>query len=235
LALLAVLTALSSCSGEKPEVYQQYWRLDVVAGPEGKGQHERLTLFAQADDADGYEDLAELRLYHRQEEVRWQVGADSWSRVQLTGENWVGSRALQPPDGQLIPRGSYRLVLKDRAGEQAEARVFIDPQIRGLTGGELTEKQLPSPPGEDRDAFYFPFSQGYLILLNAEQQPLRAVPAEMLSTTQGDGAAGEQRWKEEGARFFLLTSYSQRLGFGVERGPYPMTRLGVSAEERAQD
>jgi hypothetical protein len=257
-ALLIVLLG-AGCSGEQPEIYQQQWRLDVVADPSGTRQAERLTLFVLAEDADGYEDLARLTLHHPDQELYWEMDSDTWRRFRFSGENWIGSDALRAPEGERFPRGRYRVIVEDRAGEKSETELFLSPEIRGLSSGPLGEARLPAPPGGaagsaadgggaagERAAgeagIYFPFEQGALVLLDERQRELRAVAMEEAIGAGGvPEAAALDRWRSEGARYVALVSYSPELGYGVERGPYPLERLRhasstlPAAEDRTQE
>ena len=232
----AAAVLLGGCSGEQPRIFQQHWRLDVVAQPDGDNQFERLTLFVQADDADGMEDLAALTVTHPQQELRWSLDAKQWSRVELKGESWFGGRLRAPgnaPEGGTLPRGRYRVVLEDRAGEHAEDTIFIEPAIIGLTKGPLREKMLPSPPAEAGGEVYYPFEEGQLKLLNEEGEAMRVVAPEDADTSITRPTADSlAKWSAEGARTVLILSYGPERGFGVVRGPYSLERLGTIPTEQ---
>jgi hypothetical protein len=202
LVFLAVVM-LASCSGEEPVIYQHHWRLDVVAGPDGRDQFERLTLFVQADDADGFGDLSSITLSHRDQELVWELTPEQWQRMRISGENWVGSRSLMPPSGEPIPRGDYGLTVKDRAGERAEEEIFIDPRIRGLSRGPLGEELLPSPPGKGREpaegsdrGIYYPFGEGQLLLLDEQKRTVRTVSRGEPLLSGQDGAGREENARD---------------------------------------
>jgi len=235
--LVAIAVPLfGGCSGEQPRIYQQHWRLDVVVRPDGTEQFERLTLFVQADDTDGMEDLSVLTLTHPQKELRWSLAAQQWSQVEQTGETWVGGRLRAPgtaPEGGALPRGRYRVLLEDRAGERAEETIFIEPAITGLTKGRLPKKMLPAPPAGEEETLYYPFEEKRLKLLNEAGESMRVVSPENADTSLLRPTTDSlEKWSAEGGRTVLILSYSAERGFGVVRGPYPLERLGTLPREQ---
>jgi hypothetical protein len=89
---------------------------------EGKPE-ERFSFFVMPEDDDGFEDIAELRLYHDREGLSWKLTAEDWVSFEVNGKTWVGSHNIAMPDDEPLPRGQFRAVLADKGGEQS-VRVF---------------------------------------------------------------------------------------------------------------
>ncbi len=88
---------------------------------------ERLSFFAMASDADGVENLSELRLHHELEGLTWTMTEDDWVEATQDEKTWIGSRAIAMPDGDPLPRGLYRAVLVNKAGSEASRSLSFDP------------------------------------------------------------------------------------------------------------
>lgn len=111
LAVLATMIVLS-CSLHAPLINSVSHRL--VVHPDG----ERLSVFAGVSDQDGSADLAWLFVVHDQSELSWTLGAGDWQIQEEGSLLFVGSNGLSAPG--LMPRGRYRVVLVDLAGERDE-------------------------------------------------------------------------------------------------------------------
>jgi hypothetical protein len=146
--LLAVI--LSSCAVNPPGFVSTSHRL-VVHPLDGAGQREeRLSFFASLRDKDGIGDIEYLYILHDESELFWTLTLDNWIRREESDSVWLGSNGLEPGDEGLMPRGRYRAVVVDKAGERDErifnlsAPVTADYALPVLrrTGSQLT---LESP------------------------------------------------------------------------------------------
>lgn len=126
-ALLAVCTALFSCSQAAPRLDSVSLRLVYRAGGGGTGVVERLSFFALVSDEDGILDLDALHLLNDSSQLYWSLSAKDWLKVEKSGETWIGSHSLSMNDGVPFPRGVYRAVLVDKGGERAERTVSFSP------------------------------------------------------------------------------------------------------------
>jgi hypothetical protein len=88
---------------------------------------ERFSFFVIANDEDGIENLADLYLYHDREGLRWRLSEKDWITVQQENSTWIGSRSIAMLDDETLPRGQYRAVLVNKAGEQAARNITFDP------------------------------------------------------------------------------------------------------------
>jgi len=110
--------------------------LVVVATDSDGGKDERLSMFASVSDRDGVDDIEYLYVVHDGEELSWSLTPDHWQRSDEGSSIWIGSNALDAP-GPDIPRGQYRLILVDKAGERTE-RSFV------LNAPETSQYSVPA-------------------------------------------------------------------------------------------
>jgi len=133
---ILAITVTTGCSVATPVIAATGARLVVVAtGPDG-GRDERLSLFASVADGDGVDDLDYLYVVHDGDELCWTMTRDDWQRDDAGAAVWLGANSLDAP-GPTMPRGQYRVVLVDLAGERAE-RVF------SLSAPETSAYDLPA-------------------------------------------------------------------------------------------
>jgi len=125
LPVLAVLSILMfSCSRTEPRITFGYIALVYVQ--ESGGPQERFSFFIIPEDDDGIENLAELFLYHDREQLRWHISSDEWIRYERDGRTWIGTRSLVTGTGETMPRGQFRAVLENLAGERSERNFTFD-------------------------------------------------------------------------------------------------------------
>jgi hypothetical protein len=120
-ALVCFAALLAACSRTEPKITYGTMRMVYYQG-EGKPE-ERFSFFVMPEDDDGFEDIAEVRLYHDLEGLSWKLAAEDWVSFEVNGKTWVGSHSIAMLDDEPLPRGQFRAVLVDKGGEQSE-RVF---------------------------------------------------------------------------------------------------------------
>jgi len=115
----AAAAATAGCSAAPPGIAAVAPRLVLVStDPEG-GRDERLSLFASVSDGDGVADIEYLYVVHDGEELCWSLTPENWRRSDEGAGVWIGANSLDAP-GPAIPRGAYRVIAVDMAGERAE-------------------------------------------------------------------------------------------------------------------
>ncbi len=127
-----------------PEITSIGARLVVVATDPDGGRDERLSLFASVADGDGVDDIDYLYVVHDGDELCWSLTRDDWLRDDSGAAVWLGANSLDAP-GPTVPRGQYRVVLVDRAGERAERPLTLsapetsayDPPAVRLSGDSV--------------------------------------------------------------------------------------------------
>jgi len=121
--MFALLAFVSGCSVSPPEFMSTGAHLLVVATDADGGKDERLSMFASVSDKDGVDDIEYLYIVHDGDELSWSLTREEWQRSDEGSSIWIGSNALDAP-GPVIPRGAYRVILVDKAGERTE-RTFM--------------------------------------------------------------------------------------------------------------
>jgi hypothetical protein len=120
LACLASIACLAgmACAAHAPELGAISHRLIVAALEQGR--EERLSVYAAIGDKDGIADISRIFIIHDESETYWELDATSWSVKEEGSRFFLGSNSLSAPPSAPLPRGSYRLIAYDLAGEQAE-------------------------------------------------------------------------------------------------------------------
>ncbi|MGD9938201.1 MAG: hypothetical protein AB7T74_00205 [Clostridia bacterium] len=145
-----LLCTLASCAVNPPGFVSTSHRLIVLATDGTEKREERLSFFASIGDQDGAADIEYLYVVHDESELAWTLTVDNWVRRDEGDSIWLGSNGLQPGDDGLMPRGRYRAIVVDKAGERDEltfslsapvTKEYPQPAIR-LAGGQLTLDSL---------------------------------------------------------------------------------------------
>lgn len=123
LGLVAALTA-SGCGNTLPEVSAVEWRLETRPAPTGP-DFESLSVFASLRDEDGLDNIGEIWVVSDEATLAWKMTSADWIRVTQGADTWIGASALAPPELGALPRGVYRLVAIDAAGQRAEREFRI--------------------------------------------------------------------------------------------------------------
>ncbi|MDR1279164.1 MAG: hypothetical protein LBK02_10475 [Treponema sp.] len=124
LCILGILLVLPSCSRSEPRI--SYGFISLVYYQEPERPEERFSFFIIPDDDDGIENLADLYLYHDQEQLRWQIRSEDWVSYEQDGQTWIGSRSIAMTGDESLPRGQYRAVLVNKGGERSERLFSFD-------------------------------------------------------------------------------------------------------------
>ncbi|MDR0663231.1 MAG: hypothetical protein LBF80_04020 [Spirochaetaceae bacterium] len=121
LSFFVFFLPFASCSRSAPAIEFSTIALNYIEGD--AGPFPTLSFFVLSNDDDGYEDLAELRLYNDYDGLLWSFTPETWVRHDEAGNTWIGSRRIAMVGGEAFPSGQYRAVLIDKGGERTE-RVF---------------------------------------------------------------------------------------------------------------
>ena len=121
---LCLLLGLFSCTKAEPRI--AFGFITLVYYPGKEKPEERCSFFVLGEDDDGKENLAELYLYHDKDGLRWLISSEDWVEYEENGKNWIGSRSLAMVDDMPLPRGQYRAVLVNKAGEKTERNFTFD-------------------------------------------------------------------------------------------------------------
>jgi hypothetical protein len=124
--LVAAFGLVLACSSAPPRITGLYSTLAVVDNRTLQAKYEQLSVFVQAEDENGFSDLAHLYIINDRADLYWALGPDSWERRGPQGQEWVGSNDIVMPDGSALPRGEYRVVLVDISGARDERTFVLD-------------------------------------------------------------------------------------------------------------
>ncbi|MDR2446690.1 MAG: hypothetical protein LBD58_05310 [Treponema sp.] len=163
---------LAACSRTEPEISYAVMRLAYVQ--ENGVVKERFSFFVLATDEDGMENLDDLYLYHDREGLRWHLSERDWIALQQDGKMWLGSGSIAMIDEEPLPRGLYRAVLVNKAGEEAARNISFDPPV---------EPRFPFPSLSVADGNYVIDSKypvNYLLGYNEEGNYIQTIRAPAL-------------------------------------------------------
>jgi hypothetical protein len=133
LAALALFT--TSCGGKAPEILAVEWRLEQR--PSTAGAYESLSVFASIKDEDGIEDIEKLWVVEDSEELAWPMTSADWTKKTDGADEWIGAAGFARNDYAPIPRGEYRFLAYDAAGERIEKSFSVEGTFPALAAPEL--------------------------------------------------------------------------------------------------
>lgn len=132
--IVILTSAFASCSGADPVIYKLNWILQVRANPLVTGKSvEQLIIHILADDEDGFEELYELYVIHNDSELYWRVTSEEWSEFTANEKTWIGINALQTEGKTYVPRGKYRVLLRDLSGYEDEKTFILSTKMTRYT------------------------------------------------------------------------------------------------------
>ena len=131
-----LLLLLASCSTSPPKIAETFWQLNLVRNPESGATHESLSLFLHVTDENGLSDLDSIYLLSDSDELYWRLDSSNWQHSEKNGELWVGSNSIEMPNRSALPRGKYRVLLSNLAGERVDDSIYVsaDHLNPGKTG-----------------------------------------------------------------------------------------------------
>jgi hypothetical protein len=130
LATLAMAALSAACGGKPPQIAAIEWRIET-----------RPSL----SDEDGAEDIEQIWVLNDRERLAWGFDNATWTKKTEGDAVWIGSAGLTLSDYSKIPKGEYRILVLDRAGERSERDFSVDADHPGtpapvlaLSGGSLS-------------------------------------------------------------------------------------------------
>jgi len=190
LPMLALLlaSALSSCAVHPPGIVSTSHRLVIQAVDAAGQREERLSFFASIRDQDGVGDIEYLYIMHDETELFWTLSLDNWIRRDEGEAVWLGSNGLEPGDDGLMPRGRYRVMVVDKAGER-------DERIFSLSAPQTADYALPvirlSGPQLTLESSY---QVNTLFFLDPADNPVKTVGINP-GTSSLDSLWGDSSWR----------------------------------------
>jgi hypothetical protein len=142
IALLAAMATVS-CGSKPPEVAAVEWRIESRPIDRGAA-YESLSAFGSIKDEDGIDNIVELWVVNDAAALAWKLTSADWTKTSEGGDNWMGGSALATPELAPLPRGGYRLIAIDSAGQRAELPFTV--------AGSFPEKKAPTLSYSAKDA-----------------------------------------------------------------------------------
>lgn len=122
-ALATGLLALA-CGTKPPELPAIEWRIEMQ--PSKQGAYESLSVFANVRDDNGPEDIDELWVVQDEARLAWRLTSANWTKRTEGSDTWIGSAGLALDSYQSLPRGDYRMMAIDAAGDRAERSFKVE-------------------------------------------------------------------------------------------------------------
>jgi hypothetical protein len=145
-AALAAIAAcsLAGCGNKQPQISALEWRLETRPA-NGGPDYESLSVFASIRDEDGLDNIAEIWVVKDDADLAWKITDSDWVKTADGNDTWFGASALASPDLAAMPRGSYRLIAIDGAGQRVEEEFKVAGNFPGtkapepeVSGGKLS-------------------------------------------------------------------------------------------------
>ncbi len=213
----ALTTLLLSCTTHAPEILELFWQINHRYNVDTDTYAEELAFFVHASDEDGEDDFASVTLLNDSTEFYWILQPEAWERPDIPDETWIGHSAIRMYRSEPFPRGAYRVVLTDRAGDRAESTIFISSSV---ASPEDTEYAALTVVGEEvrisgtNDRWTLWFYDGAGTVVSIVSTTSRVVPLRsVLTRAELDRVTGAS-----------VYYYDDERGIGVVSGVYPIKK-----------
>lgn len=219
--LLAVFASLglTACSNSTPELRQVFSQVNDLWVPASSQWQERLSVFVLPTNADGLEEIAEFRLIHENAKLAWTFTPATWTKVERTGELWLGANNLQMPETE-VPTGTWLAEVVTRAGLAASATFAVPPPL--ITGRVPVRPPVKLVVPASRTGLYQleGFPPDLVIWAYAED----GKPLAQKTTTdpQFSLASLANGLNPNLVRSLVFYTYDRSRGRGVEAGPFEL-------------
>lgn len=212
---MSLIVFCVGCEGAPPEITDTFVQVTVFKNLRTLQAEEILSLFLVVMDDDGEEDIEAIYLLNDKQELFWKLDPLNWEKTDRKGSRWIGSSSIQMPDGSAFPRGKYRVIVSDQAGDRDEKEIQIS-----VPGVDLSKFVFPElsfdnktasviNQGENEKFLYFNSSDRFL--------DFSFVPSGSLTSQNFPRIAD---LKSETNNKLYLYHYEAEEGYGVLVGPY---------------
>ena len=141
MVIILMTFSTTGCGSKMPEISTVEWRLETRS-PESGFVYESLSVFASIKDDDGLDNISELWVLNDETALGWKLTDTDWTKTTDGGGTWIGGSSLTTPEMNGMPRGSYRLVAIDVAGQRAEKEFKVS--------GSFPDRKPPSVAFSDK-------------------------------------------------------------------------------------
>ncbi|NNM67213.1 MAG: hypothetical protein HKM06_04275 [Spirochaetales bacterium] len=208
-----------SCTPSQPQIVQSFTQLNHVFDPSVGKWQEKLAVWVQVDNKDGWGDVTSVVVHHPAERIWWRLDPDNWS-VQQQGEAvWIGTNSLQTADGSPLPTGTWDLTVVTKAQKTAEMEFSLTAPLGLASSGapKLEPVLAKGPPLVLKN-----FTQQYLVWaydsLGAYLGTARKTDPEL----SGSDLASTPSERSK-IRWLVFYSFDKSTGNGTEAGPFPVS------------
>jgi hypothetical protein len=204
-----------SCKETPPEIAQQYWQLNLFHDLTLQEKYEQLSLFVHVEDEDGKDDIESVYLINDKNELFWKIEQEDWEEQERAGEFWMGTNTIVMNDYSRLPRGDYRVIVIDSAGERDRREIFIPETDYSLDrisfpSAEITEEETIVVSSDYDEHSIWIYQRNWAGLTQVK--------------LSGDTIAFSDLFEEEeqrrSAHSFYVYAYNESIGAGVITGPY---------------
>lgn len=125
LCKFSLLLLLSACTVNSPMIKDQKWEITLSEDMEKDIKYESLSLFLYIFDEDGENDIETIFLINDDNGLVWEFTEENWDIEYNGDEKWYGATNIYMQNYGDIPRNSYRIHVRDLAGEFTEQKLYI--------------------------------------------------------------------------------------------------------------
>ena len=138
-AAFVVALGLVSCGSEAPELISTECRLEDR--PSQESSYESLSVFINVKDGNPAEDLESIEVVNDAEGLSWKITDTSWTVQKSGADSWIGAADLASADYRPLPRGIYRIVVTNLAGQRTESSFSLPPAQDGRPAPTLKSEE----------------------------------------------------------------------------------------------
>ena len=136
-APLAAVLALAGCGDAPPSIPAVEWRIETRPSELG-ARYESLSAFASIKDGAAEAGIEELWIVNDASALAWKLSSDDWIKKDEGADAWIGGAPLAMCDFSPLPRGEYRAVAIDPAGQRAEKGFVVSGEFPSRSSPSIT-------------------------------------------------------------------------------------------------
>jgi hypothetical protein len=214
LGCAAIALVIFSCTNGPPKIVQTFWQLNLVNDVVSGQRYERLTVFVHLDDQVDLSDLDALYVLNDTAELFWKIDQSNWIVEKEDGETWIGTNNIRSADGNELPRGTYRILLSNLAGERTPGEIFVGSEKRDLADAVFPKLAISAGTVEIRS----PYSEQSIWVYDESGKLLAARAVSSASATLHGLVSNDASFRTI-AKLYAY-GYDKSCGCGMLSGPY---------------